>query len=57
MSQPEGSCAYTRPCVHLQVLCDRVEQWTGTPQWAEAVTDVEVRGERRHVGFKTLKHV
>lgn len=57
MSQPEGSCAHTYPRVCLQVLCDRVEQWTGPPQWAEAITGVEVRGERRHVDFKTLKHL
>ena len=44
----------THPRVLLQALCDRVERWTGTPQWAEAVTGVEIRGERRHVEFKTL---
>ena len=54
ISQPEGSCARTHPRVRLQALCDRVERWSGTPQWAEAVTGVEVRGERRHVEFKTL---
>lgn len=52
MSQPEGSCAHTYPRVCL-VLCDRVEQWTGPPQWAKAITGVEVEARE---GTLTSRH-
>lgn len=55
-------CARPHGCTHAYMyagrcLCDGVGQCTGTPLWAEGVVCMKIRGERKHVGFETLKYV